>query len=104
MTLHDLDAALKEICADTYELAAPPGLTRYIVWARYGSDGILGDDSTALTVPRVQIDVLWQNPVDALPDAVEALLEDLHLPYEEVSRAYDDDYAQIRMILQLTVI
>ena len=36
MTLQEFEAALKTVCPETYELAAPKGLTRYVVWHRYG--------------------------------------------------------------------
>lgn len=104
MTLQSLDAALKTVCADTYHIAAPAGLTRYVVWAEYGSEGVEGDDSTLLDIPRVQIDAVWQNPADTLPDDVRGVLRAQHIPYEVISVGYDDEWAGMRMILQFEVI
>ena len=104
MTLQSLDIALKTVCADTYHIAAPAGLTRYVVWAEYGSEGVSGDDSTLLDIPRVQIDVVWQDPADTLPDDVRTVLRTWRVPYDVISRAYDDDWAGIRMILQCEVV
>ena len=60
MTTTDLSNKLKTVTANTFEDAAPPGLTEYIVWAVYGYSIIVGDDSAQVRIPRVQIDAYTQ--------------------------------------------
>ena len=74
MTSQDLKNRLTALCPQTYELAAPRGATRYIVIHEYGREGVSGSDTTALTLPKVQLDVVTQNLSDPLPDQV----ADLH--------------------------
>lgn len=74
MSLSDLDALLKDVCPDTYRDAAPEGLSRYVVWGQDGTAALYGDDSAALILPRVWIDVYTQSHEDELPlDVIDAL-------------------------------
>lgn len=103
MTLQELDTALKAVCPNTYELAAPAGATRAIVWHCYGASHLIGGDCTVVDVPKVQIDILYQQLDDSLADDVKEALRELHLPYEVQDDSYDDEYAIRRCILQLEV-
>lgn len=104
MTLQEFEAELKEVCKDTYEIAAPKGLHRFVVWHRYGRHSIRGDDRNQVDIPKVQIDIITNVPGDFLAEDVCAALWVMGLPYEVVSEGYDDDYAAMRTILQLEVI
>lgn len=104
MTLQQFDAALKEAFADTYELAAPKGLARYVVWHRYGRRSAVADDRNQLDVPKVQIDIVTNVHNDILVDTVTSALWLLDLPYSVESEGYDDEYAAYRTILQLVVV
>ena len=74
MSLSELEALLKNICPDTYRDAAPEGLSRYVVWGQDGTAALYGDDSAALILPRVWIDVYTQSHDDELPlDGIDAL-------------------------------
>ena len=74
MSLSELEALLKNICPDTYRDAAPEGLSRYVVWGQDGTAALYGDDSAALILPRVWIDVYTQSHDDELPlDVIDAL-------------------------------
>ena len=74
MSLSDLDALLKGVCPDTYREAAPEGLSRYVVWGQDDTTALYGDDSAALILPRVWIDVYTQSHDDELPlDVIDAL-------------------------------
>lgn len=103
MTLQELDTALKAVCPETYELAAPAGATRAVVWNCYGASHLLADDCTALDVPKVQIDVFFQDLADGIVEAVKDALRALFLPYEVIEDSYDDEYALRRCIIQLVV-
>ena len=103
MTLQDLDSALRSVCPATYELAAPAGAARAIVWHCYGASHLLADDCTVVDVPKVQIDILYQQLDDSLAENVKEALRGLHLPYEVQDDSYDDEYALRRCILQLEV-
>nr|DAL91782.1 MAG TPA: Protein of unknown function (DUF806) [Caudoviricetes sp.] len=103
MTLQDLDAALKAVCPETYELAAPSGATRAVVWQCYGAAHLIGDDCTAVDIPKVQIDIFYQELNDSLVEMVKAVLCELHLPYEVQNDGYDDTYALRRCILEVEV-
>lgn len=103
MTLQELDTALKAVCPNTYELAAPAGATRAVVWHCYGASHLIGGDCTVVDVPKVQIDILYQQLDDSLADDVKEALRELHLPYEVQDDSYDDEYAIRRCILQLEV-
>ena len=104
MTSQDLETRLKHLCPQTYRLAAPRDVSRYIVINEYGRDGVSGSDTTALTLPKVQLDIITQNLTDPLPEDVGALLEALYLPYEVIENRYDDEFAAMRCIIQLVVI
>ena len=103
MTLQELDTALKAVCPNTYELAAPAGATRAIVWHCYGASHLIGGDCTVVDVHKVQIDILYQQLDDSLADDVKEALRELHLPYEVQDDSYDDEYALRRCILLLEV-
>ena len=103
MTLQQFDAALKAACSETYELAAPQGAQRYVVWHRYGANSSFGDDHNVLDLPKVQIDIVTNIKDDLLVDDVCAALWMANLPYSVQSEGYDPDYNAYRTILQLVV-
>lgn len=103
MTLQNLEDWLKQLCPRTYPLAAPRGVSRYIAINEYGKQNVSGSDTTVLTLPKVQLDIVTQNPSDPLPEDVGTLLETLQLPYEVVELGYDDEYAAMRCIIQLVL-
>ncbi len=95
---------MKAVCSETYELAAPKGASRFVVWHRYGRSSSYADDRNVLDVPKVQIDIVTNNPDDFLVDDVCAALWTMDLPYTVQSEGYDPDYAAFRTILQLVVV
>lgn len=104
MTLLDLDKLLKAVCKDTYYVGAPRGLNRYIVWHQYEPETVLGSDTVQVRIPRVQIDILWQDLTDDLPERTMSALELMNLAYEIADFGYDDEYAAMRCILQTEVV
>ena len=104
MTLQQFDANLKQAFPDTFELAAPPGKLRFVVWHRYGRSSTIGDDRNQLDAPKVQIDIVTQDPDDFMVDDILAALWLMDLTYVIVSEGYDDEYNAYRMILQLVVV
>lgn len=104
MTLKEFSAGLKEVFPETYETAAPKGLKRYVVWARYGRASSFGDNQNQVDLPKVQIDVLTNVHDDTLADDICDALRHMELPYSVQSEGYDDDFAAYRTILQLVVI
>lgn len=104
MTLQEFDAALKIVCPETYEIAAPQSAQRYVVWHRYGANSSYGDDHNVLDLPKVQIDIVTNVAGDFLADDICAALWLANLPYSVVSDGYDPDYNANRTILQLVVI
>lgn len=104
MTLPEFDAALKAVCPETYELAAPKGMPRYVVWHRYGKQSAFGDDRNAVDLPKVQIDIVSNVADDPLVDGICGALWLACLPYSVQSEGYDPDYNAYRTILQLVVI
>ena len=103
MTLQEFDAALKSACPETYEIAAPKGKTRYVVWHKYGTQPAFGDDHNVLGLPKVQIDIVTQQAGDLLVEDICAALWLACLPYSVESEGYDPDYNAFRTILQLVV-
>lgn len=107
MTCSNLDAALKTVTADTYHLAAPAGLTEYIVWAEYSLTPVRGDDRAQMHIPRVQIDAYTQDdtPVEgnSFFQAVLGVLDALELCYGVQECGYDPDAASMRLIIQCDV-
>lgn len=105
MTLQEFENALKAAAPDlVYQLAAPKGIHRYVCWHSYGRGSMYGDNRNQLDAPRVQIDIHTQSLSDPLVDDICAALWMLDLPYTVVSQGYDDEYADIRTILQLVVV
>ena len=104
MTLKEFDSNLKKAFSDVYEVAAPRGKQRFVVWHRYGRSSLIGDDRNQLDAPRIQIDVVSNIPNDMLVDDIAAALWMMDLPYSVVSEGYDDEYAAFRTILQLVVV
>lgn len=87
-----------------HELAGPKGSHRYVCWHRYGGSSVFGDNRNQIDAPKVQIDIHTQNVSDTLVEDVCAALWMMDLPYSIVSEGYDDDYADLRTILQLVVV
>ncbi len=104
MTLQSLEAELKTVCADVYELAAPPGLKQYIVYQTYGYKTVFGDDCNMVDAPQVQIDIIWQDLSGRLMYEVFSKLRSLHQPFIIVGNGYDDEYAAMRCTIELVVI
>lgn len=103
MTLQQFEAGLKEACPETYELAAPEGALRYVVWHRYGRHSHYGDNRNVLDIPKVQIDIVTNRKDDFLVDDICAALWFMGLSYSVESEGYDPDYNAFRTILQLEV-
>lgn len=104
MTLQNLEIELKTVCPDTYELSAPPGLTRYIVYQQYGSELVCGDDTGLTDCPKVQIDLLWQRKGDSIVADVLELMRKLNQSFTVVEIFYDDEYASMRCIMELVLV
>ena len=105
MTLQQFETGLKQACPGlVYELAGPKGSHRYVCWHRYGYSSSYADDRNQIDAPKVQIDIHTQSTADTLVDDVCAALWAMDLPYSIESEGYDDDYADLRTILQLVVI
>lgn len=104
MTLQQFDANLKAAFQDTYELAAPPGKQRFVVWHRYGRSSTYGDDRNQVDAPKVQIDIVTKDPNDFMVDDILAALWMMDQPYSIVSEGYDDEYTAYRTIVQLVVV
>lgn len=105
MTLQQFDTGLKEALPGlVYELAGPKGCHRYVCWHTYGRSSTYGDNRNQLDAPKVQIDIHTQSVSDTLVDDVCAALWMMDLPYVVISEGYDDDFADLRTILQLVVI
>lgn len=104
MTLQQFDAALKEVCTNTYELAAPQGELRYVIWNKYGTNSGFGDDRNVLGIPKVQIDVVTNEKDDFLVDDICGALWVMGLSYMIESEGYDPEYNAFRTIIQLEVV
>ena len=104
MSLSDLETTLKTVTDCVYEREAPAGARRYIVWHQYNAATIPGDDRAALRLPRVQIDVFWQNRVDTILDDVLAALDYWRVPVDIQDITWDDERMLHRAILQLTAV
>lgn len=104
MTFARLLQLLKTLHHDSYDTAAPAGLTRFITATRYGATSVYGSNANAWDFIRVQIDVYVQDPDDALPGMVRDLLRAFSQPYTVQGIAWDDDTARVRTILQTEVI
>lgn len=104
MTLQQFENNLKTACPETYELAAPQGAKRYVVWHRYGASSSFGDDRNVLDLPKVQIDIITNVEHDMLVDEICAALWEMDLTYSIQSEGYDLEYNAYRTILQLAVV
>jgi len=102
MSLSDLETALKTVTDCVYEREAPAGVRRYIVWHQYNAQTVDGDDRAALRVPRVQVDVFWQQRIDTLLDDVLAVLDYWRVPVDIQDITWDDERQLHRAILQMT--
>ena len=101
MTYANLRTLLKTLTPEVYRWAAPAGKTRYIVCSRYGYSQLQGDDSSVARLPRIQLDVYWQDEEDELFDDLLDLLEVNSLGYDLQDVVWDDDLALFRGIVQL---
>jgi hypothetical protein len=104
MTLQQFENNLKTACPETYELAAPQGAKRYVVWHRYGASSSFGDDRNVLDLPKVQLDIITNVEHDMLVDEICAALWEMDLTYSIQSEGYDPEYNAYRTILQLAVV
>lgn len=104
MTWSALKPLLEALCG-LWELAAPPSAVRGIVWHEYLRRGLPGDDRALLRFKRIQLDVLYQDPADTLPDDVLAILDENAVTITaDPDISYDPDYAAMRCILQIEVL
>lgn len=104
MNLSALDALLKDVCPDTYREAAPEGLSRYVVWGQDGTAALYGDDSAALILPRVWIDVYTQSHEDELPLDVIDALNSAGQPVGITGPEYLDKQLSLVVTLTLTLV
>lgn len=105
MTLKIFNEKLEAACPGiVYPLAAPKGLHRYVAWHAYGYSSGYGDDRNQINAPKVQIDIHTNSESDTLVEDVFAALWRMDLPFSVESEGYDDEYGDIRTILQLVVI
>ena len=103
MKLKQLEEHLQAVSPAVYRDKAPEGATEYVLYHRYSSNVVIGDDSVCVAVPRVQLDIIWQTD-EELPDRVKELMCNLRLPWEEMDYGYDDEWASMRCILQLELV
>ena len=104
MTLQQFDSNLKAAFPDVYEIAAPKGKQKYVVWHRYGRSSTYGDNQNQVDAPKVQIDIIANTVDDFLVDDICAALWTMGISYAVVSEGYDDEYCAYRTILQLVVV
>ena len=104
MTLQQLETELKQLCPDTHKHAAPRKLPRFITWHQYNRETIRGNDRTALSLPKIQIDVYWQQCGDLLLDAVIMLLETFGCIYTLEDVTFDDSTQLNRGIIQAVIL
>ena len=104
MTWSDLEPLLDALCG-LWELAAPPASTRGIVWHEALRRTLYAEDRAVLRLRRIQLDVLYQDPADTLPDDVLAILDEQAVTITaDPDISYDPDYASMRCILQIEVL
>lgn len=89
MTLQDLDTLLKIVTPEVYELAAPEGAASFVVYARTGWLGIRADDAIAMSIPRVQIDIVTQSASSDLESQIFDMLRTVHIPYSVIDTGYN---------------
>lgn len=104
MSLSELEALLKGVCPDTYRDAAPEGRSRYVVWGQDGAAALYGDDSAALILPRVWIDVYTQSHDDELPLDVINTLNAAGQPVGITGPEYLDQQLSLVTALSLTLV
>ncbi len=104
MSLSELEALLKGICPDTYRDAAPENLSRYVVWGWDDTAALYGDDSAALILPRVWVDVYTQSHEDALPLDVIGALNEVGQPVGIAGPEYLDQQLSLVTTLTLTLV
>ena len=72
MTLQQFENNLQTACPETYELAAPQGAKRYVVWHRYGASSSFGDDRNDLEMIReAGIGVAMGNAIDIVKETAD---------------------------------
>lgn len=101
MTYANLKTSLETLTTEVYRWAAPAGKTRYIVLRKYGYSLLRGDDTALGRLPRVQLDVYWQDEEDELFDSVLDLLQANNQDYALQDVIWDDDLALFRGIVTL---
>lgn len=89
MTLQTLEQILKEVTPDVYELAAPKGLTRFVVYARSGGKYVPGDDEDQLDFAMVQLDIVTQSTEDTLEPLILGALRRSHIPFAILGVRFD---------------
>lgn len=104
MRLKRFEQHLRTLTSKVYKDKAPAGETEYILWHRYGSSVVIGDDAVCLAADKLQLDVIWQSEDSSLAEDLKALLVDLRLPWDEISYGWDDDWLGYRCILQTELV
>lgn len=101
MTIKEFTQALKTVTTQVFHLQAPVGVPEYVVWHRYGHNPLVGDNGVRLEMPKIQLDVIWQDEASDFCDRIKGVLSEYELPYFEVEYGYDDAWGSMRCILQL---
>mgnify|MGYP001777193886 CR=1 FL=1 len=103
MTIPDLETLLRGVCSDTYYLAAPSGMRRYVVYQPLTAGTHSADDRTSLSTLRVQIDLRYVSKSDTLPRDVCVALERAYIPYTVEDIGYEDESGRMRCIIRAEV-
>lgn len=104
MSLSELEALLKSVCPDTYRDAAPEGLSRYVVWGQDGAAALYGDDTAAMALPRIWVDIYTQDYDDDLPEHIVDALSNAGQPVSVSGPEYLDRELSIVTTLSLTLV
>ena len=104
MTLRDLEQVLAGACPETYRLAAPQGLQRFVVYLETPPLRIFGDNRTVEAIPTAAVHICTNNPEDTLVGAVCAALDDAQLPYSFAASGYNEDRNLLQTSLNVVVI
>lgn len=91
MTSSAIQAVLEAVCEDTYHLAAPEGVTRFIVFGETGGQNVCAGNRVVATTTKFSVYVYTQDEDDALTAQVTAALDAAGIAFSAPAPGWDDE-------------
>ena len=103
--LIDFKDRLLTVTENLYHYEAPKDTSLpYVIWQETGGHSLYGDNTDAVSVYRVQLDIYSENEFDPLIENILNVLREDNIAFDFPFSEYDNDLKLIRTIIECEVI